>query len=186
MKAPIPRYLILLVAAVLSVIATASFNSPAQAQFTEVDEVYIVPYLIPLDANGERIVTVKANQHVVLGARWGACTPGLALAFAQGAVVYYEIDGMPLPSSSIEDRGYWDWPVPVVSDQGNSCMNKTDTGWFVFWRYDYGAMPIGVHSGYLHYSRHQQFIDGGDYDQDGRPDKHTIDGEVLFTIVVVE
>jgi hypothetical protein len=160
-----------------------TMGSPALAQ--ENNSVYIIPYLIPL-VNGERVVTVSPDQEILLGARWGACTKGLSIAFAKTATVDYVIDEQAIFTSLDESRRYWGLPpVPVASQGESPCMNNSDTGWQVYWEYSIGTLSPGDHPANFGYWNDHLQIDGGDYDGDGKPD-HGWEGTYIDFIIRVE
>lgn len=168
-----------------AIITTATALSPALAQSTQDNEVFIIPYLIP-EVNGQRIVYVSPDAHVVLGARWGACTPGLARSWIGSANVYYEIDGEPLPLSH-HQREYWTSPQVLDTGQPEKCILPTEAIWVVYWRYEYGTMDPepGEYDVFFHYWGDRPVVDGGDWDEDGKMDVfRDVNIEVEFTIVV--
>jgi hypothetical protein len=177
------KILVLLPVALLTTIA---FYSTAFGQAEEGDEVYIIPWQIPQDENGNRVVTVREDQTVILGARWGACTRGLAQAWSRNANVHYQIDGNPLLASTRDGRAYWTRPQAVARGE-TGCVNGSSIIRFVFWRYEYGTMAPGPHEVYIHYWIGHQLVDGGDWDGDGRVDHYPDWGlEVPFTIIVLD
>jgi hypothetical protein len=168
----------------LVLLAAAAYTAPsAHAQDNE--EIYIIAYRIPQDENGDRIVTVNGDQSIVLGARWGACTRGLAQAWTNDANVYYEIDGIPLLATPRDSRPFWQRPEPYPFGNPARCIPHTDTIWMVYWRYPLGTLSPGIHEGYMRYWADHQIVDGGDYDGDGAVDHlEGVFADVPFTIVV--
>jgi hypothetical protein len=172
-------------ALLLVLVIMISLVSPAFAQ--ENDSVYIIPYLITPDENGERIVTVSPDQEILLGARWGACTIGLTIAFAKTATIDYAVDGQAIFASLDDSRNYWRLPPVQVPWQGGSpCMNNSDPGWRVYWEYSIGALDPGDHPAHFGYWNDHLQIDGGDYDGDGKPDHGWDAAYIDFIIRVVE
>ena len=107
----------------LALVIAISLVTPAFAQADE--SILIYPWLIPIDENGERVVPVSPNQVILLGARWGACTRGLAQAWAKTANVAYEIDGHPIFTTLTESRQYWSQqPVPVPAPEDIACQSR--------------------------------------------------------------
>jgi len=156
----------------LALVIAISLVTPAFAQDDE--SILIYPWLIPIDENGERVVQVSPNQVILLGARWGACTRGLAQGWAKTANVAYEIDGQPIFTTLTESRQYWSQqPVPVPAQEDSACVNNTDTAWWVYWEYELGTLDLGDHSAHFDYWNDRLAIDGGDYDGDGKPDKYS-------------
>jgi hypothetical protein len=103
-----------------------SLGPPAFAQDDE--SILIYPPRIPVDENGDRVVEVLPSQVILLGARWGACSRGLAKAFSQTADVSYEIDGQPIFMSLKESRQYWSHsPFPILEPEETACVNNSDT-----------------------------------------------------------
>jgi len=159
----------------------------ATPAFGQDDEpILIYPRLIPPDENGVRVITVSQSQEILLGANWGACSEGLAQLWAKTANVAYVIDGQPIFTSLKESRKYWSSPpIPVLSPGPTSCLNKSDTGWWVYWKYDLGTLSPGDHPAQFDYWNDPPKIDGGDYDGDGKPDKFG-SWHIDFIIRVVE
>ena len=146
----------------------------------------IYPYLIPRDENGERVILVSQNQNIRLGAKWGACTLGLSLAFAKTANVAYVIDDQSILTSLGEASRYWSLPpVPDTSPGESTCKNNTDTGWWVSWEYPLGTLSLGDHPAHFDFWNDRLQIDGGDYDGDGKVDRWE-GTHIDFIIWVVE
>jgi hypothetical protein len=171
---------------IFTLVIAISLATPAFAQDDE--SILIYPWLIVPDENGERIIKVSPNQVILLGARWGACTRGLANAWAQTAYVAYEIDGQPIFTSFDESRQYWSWPpIPLPIQEDIACVNKTDTGWVVYWEYELGNLSIGDHPARFDYWNNLlQIIDGADHDGDGKPDRGGLDWSIDFIIRVAD
>ncbi len=155
---------------ILALVIAISLVTPAFAQDEE--SILIYPWWIPVDENGERVVQVSPNQVILLGARWGACSRGLAKAWAKTADVTYEIDGQPIIMSLDESRQYWSQsPEPEFNPEGwSACLNNTDTGWWVDWEYELGSLEPGDYPAHFDYWNDHLHLDGGDYDGDGKPD----------------
>lgn len=148
--------------------------------------VVIYPWQIPPDQNGERVVTVKFGQPVVLGANWGACTRGLVTAFAVTSDISYVIDGRLVLRHPRLSRLYWDFPPEAVTFPGASaCVNNTTQVWTLSWAYDLKPLSIGDHPAHFQYKNDYVHIDGFDNDGDGKPDRFDFSLDVDFTIRVV-
>jgi hypothetical protein len=126
--------------------------------------VVIIPYLSPSE------ISIFSNQEVILGARWGACTRGLARVAHSSARLGWFMDDVPLFSSQKEVSQYWGTPFP--DDIGeNTCIAGVGTHtWWSHWRYSLGELDDGVYTIRLHYWLTRPTIDGADYDGDGKPD----------------
>lgn len=170
---------------VLLVIVILSAAIPAFGQSPETVTIY--PWQIPLNQNGERVVTVTRNQQVVLGASWGACTRGLATAWAMTSDILYTVDGLPLLPSSKLARNFWGLPPePVTYPGASACVNTTTQIWTIFWAYDLRRLSLGDHAVHFEYWNDQLHIDGSDNDGDGKPDHFDFELAVDFIIRVVE
>ncbi len=155
--------------------------------FAQGDEVLIYPWFIPQDENGDRIVTVTTGDTILLGARWGACTNGLAQAWARTANVVYSVDDNLLISLE-ESRALWRRPIPAPIGTPGYCLNQSETGWFVYWVYELGNLPAGDYPAHVEYWNDQVPLDGGDFDGDGKVDIYQprFSRIIDFTIHVVE
>lgn len=165
-------------------IAATSIVSVAFAQSDNGEQVLIYPWQIEPDENGNRIVAVTSDQIILLGARWGACTRGLAQGWAATADVAYAVDGQSIFLNEKESRDYWSRPVLGDFIGENRCVNPTDTLWFVDWSFELGKLSPGDYSVGFDYWNDHKFPDGGDYDGDGRPDLFEFARSIDFTIHV--
>lgn len=169
----------------LLIIVVLSIAIPAFGASQE--PVVIYPWQIPLNQNGERVVTVNLGQPVVLGANWGACTRGLVTAFAVTSDISYVIDGRPVLRNPRLDTLYWDFPPEAVTFPGASaCVNKTTQVWTLTWSYDLKPLKVGDHPVHFTYKNDYVHIDGFDNDGDGKPDRFDFELRVDFIIRVVE
>lgn len=176
------RKLILPILLVIALMSMSVSASPVQAQEEE-ESILIYPWQIPEDENGDRVVTVTSDQIVILGARWGACSKGLAQAWARTASVMYSMEGQPLFFSQKESRVYWSRPVAVEGAPIETCVNHSDTAWYVYWEYQLGNLPPGDHTARFDYWNDHLAIDGGDYDGDGKPD-HFQDWSIAVDFII--
>ena len=165
---------------------TVAFYQAPKPRAEDTGEAYIIPWKIPFDESGNRVITVNQNQPVVLGARWGTCTRGLGQAWPNHANLYYEIDGSPLLPDVRDGRAFWTAPEPSPLWDPTPCIPHTDTVWGIFWRYPIGTLTLGSHEGYLRLWIDHQVVDGGDFvDGDGLIDHYRgVLFEGTFTIVV--
>ena len=108
--------------------------------------------------------TANAGDTVVLEVGWGACTRGLAQAFARAAQVAWSIDGVPFPTTPV-----WTNPEPVTAAGPSPCVNGTLTGWRTYGQYPTTFEPGEYIVSVVVWTTHA-FLDGGDYDGDGKPD----------------
>lgn len=141
------------------------------------EDVLIYPYRIPIDENGERIVTVQADQNILLGAGWGACTYGLVLAWTKTANVLYTVDDISLVTLKESRKLWYLEEITQPSSTEVYCVNNVKlneegeyTGMWAYWVYELGPLPPGDHLATLMYWNDKVPIDGGDYDEDGKPD----------------
>jgi len=146
------------------------------------DPVYIIPYL------SEEHVYVNPNQDIILGARWGACRPGLVQASLPVIHLDWEINGVTLFDPQHDVAQYWGAIEQDYSFDTSLCKMKTEAIWLSYWRYELGQLDVD--NNYvinLVYSLDRPRIDGIDEDLDGRPDIYqgTLQDSTI-TIHVVE
>lgn len=166
---------------VLCLMSLTVISSIAKAETTE--EVVIIPYFIPPDEEGNRIVTITQNQFVILGVNWGACTKGLAQVWAKTAEVQVESGGQ-LLFPTITSSQYWSFPVVYESDI-SVCVMHTESAWRVQWRYPLGLLTIGDHVYHMDYWNDIIHFDGADYNSDGKMDFFNFRDSYDFTIRVI-
>jgi hypothetical protein len=130
-------------------------------------------------------ITVSTDDTVVLGARWGACTKGLAQAWTRTSYINYTINGEPLFSSQKEAREYWGRPYPVMNLEPDNCVNGSETIWIVAWEYELG-LNEGDYQVHFEMGTTHPFHDGFDSDGDGKPDPQVFDIQFDFEIIVIE
>lgn len=152
---------------IILLLMTGIFSAHAQ----EETSVFIIPWQIPEDEFGNRIVEVTADQTILLGARWGACNKGLTQAWAKTATIMYSVDGQDLFASEKESRQYWHAPVVHPNGDPSRCIPHTETVWMTYWQYEFGPLEAGDHMAHVSYWNHGVPVDGGDYDGAGGPDK---------------
>lgn len=117
--------------------------------------------------------SVSVGDTVLLGARWGACTSGLA-RLAERAVSYdYSIDGVPLAI----DFG-WDPPVAVSWDLPGdaTCVTGPHSDgevWFLYAQHPIVFDTPGTYEIGAIVTANRTIIDGIDIDGDGRPEKYS-------------
>ena len=173
---------------VVALLIAAVLPSPVAAQADDPDHVYVLPYHIPEDDTGNRILYLDAEQHLVLGARWGACTYGLVRAWTQTAEVYYEIEGSPLLQDGQRSKDYWGKPIHWFAGANTYCVSQPgefDEYWTAYWQYDIGPLSQGTHQFFFRYSMPHPFHAGESYDS--IPGVDNAAGwimEVPFTVVV--
>ena len=153
MKKRIVVYLILCLACAL-----ASTSALAQS---EDDSVLILPWK-------QDEITVSADQELILGWEWIACTPGLVQAYLTAVHPQWSLDDEPILSDE-EASQYWG---PIESrGEGDGCLVGRGTTWGSSWRYSIGTLAPGVYEiRLLHWLDHP-VIDGGDWDGDGKIDR---------------
>lgn len=114
--------------------------------------------------------TVNVGDTVLLGARWGACTRGLAWSASKALSYDYSLDGEPLAFDFV-----WDRPIAVPPDPGfeEYCIAgpKDGTGWWIYAEYPFVFDQPGIYEIGVVISSSHRFIDGGDYDGDGKIDR---------------
>ena len=140
------------------------FNTTFAQSNTE--SVLIHPLFYP---NGSTI-TVTPDQEIILGIGWAACTPGLELSFIKAVHLDWTLsDQLVLPQDEVFQ--YWSEIREVDPVPGYTCIAGDGRFWGASWRYPLGYLEPGsyqVH--FLEWIAHP-FIDGGDYDGDGKIDK---------------
>jgi hypothetical protein len=114
--------------------------------------------------------TVNAGDTVLLGARWGACTSGLAWSARKALSYDYSFDGEPLAIDFLWDRPVvqaigpgWDEPCIAGPNDGQS--------WWIYAEYPIVFEETGVYEVGVAISSSRPLIDGGDYDGDGKIDR---------------
>jgi len=144
-------------------VATILIFAPGLAQ-SDGESVVIIPYL------SDPEIHIYSNQEVILGARWGACSRGLAQAARSSARLGWTMDGETLFSSQKEVKQHWGPSVP--EDIGDIPCIAGDGMylWRRHWRYSIGELDPGDYEIRLHYWLARPTVDGADYDGDGRPD----------------
>jgi hypothetical protein len=147
----------------LACLAAGLFSTAAFAQ-SDSEPVVIIPYLSPSE------ISIFSNQEVILGARWGACTRGLAQVAHSSARLGWSMDDVPLFSSQKEVRQYWGSPFPEDIGEFTCIAGDGTHMWWSFWRYSIGYLEPGDYEIRLHYWLARPTIDGADYDGDGKPD----------------
>ncbi len=119
-------------------------------------------------------IEVYTSDYIVLGARWGACTKGLANVGTRQTTVIYSLDGTSLVSSQKESRRYWNEPIleDVYNFEHQCVQGPTFLLWWAFWEYELGLMRAGDYEVYFEYLLDRTMVDGVDNDGDGEPDHY--------------
>ncbi len=115
-------------------------------------------------------ITVNVGDTVLLGARWGACTRGLAWS-ARNALSYdYSLDGEPLPFDFVWDRPVAEPVDPVWDDYCIAGPNDSQS-WWIYAEYPIVFDEPGDYEVGAVVTAHRPVHDGGDYDGDGKIDR---------------
>jgi len=140
-------------------------------------------FIEPPDGSVDIYVPVEDN--VVIKTVKGACTRGLANAWARQTTVMFSINDEPIFSSPEESLQYWGEVVPFQVSE-NDCANESDTIWVVYWVYSLGNLEEGRYI--IHYEEElgHTFHNGMDYDGDGEPDPVDWHVVVDFNIIAAE
>ena len=148
----------------LLVFVTATLVYASAFAQSDGEPVVIIPYL------SDPEIEITSNQEVILGARWGACSRGLAQAIHSSAGLGWAMNDVTLFSSQKEVKQYWGSPIPTDIGEESCIAGDGRQVWWMHWRYSLGYLEPGDYEIRLHYWLARPTIDGGDYDGDGRPD----------------
>ena len=119
------------------VLATAMTVAGPAAANHDNDQNGLAP-IVPWQHHGETFDVIE-GESLDIGARWGACTRGLAHSFTKSALVGIDVD---VVEGADPQVGAASWsepvnpPLPVIlPDVGELCGPEAngDTGWWVFW-----------------------------------------------------
>ena len=164
------------------VLGLSLFSVSAFAQGDDIGErVMVYPWEI-----WEGEITVSTDDTVVLGARWGACTKGLAKAWTKTSYINYVINGEPLFSSQKKALQYWGEPVQSTAPWQEFCVSASEGIWIVSWEYELGRLDEGTYVVGFEMGTEHPFHDGTDFDGDGEPDVQIYSFPFEFTIVSIE
>ena len=131
-------------------------------------------------------VVIEAGQVVIFHSGWGACTPGLVIAFERAATLHMYDNAEPF---NVEN---WNWsPIEIhlinPDSIGNCIAGDKIHLWSSSWYSPEMTFEPGVHEIHFYYVLSHQLADGGDYNDDGKIDK--IEGVIVentFNIIVGE
>ena len=123
--------------------------------------------------------TVEVGQTLLLGAHWGGCVPGLVTSFAKASILAWSIDGAPLatPATWTHAIAVTVNPHPWVPGEPDlsACVSKAAThtpyGFWASWQYPVVFSAPGDHVIRLVWTAKHPWLDGGDYDGIGGPDR---------------
>jgi hypothetical protein len=158
--------------------------SPVQAADSDDFEIW-PPFIFPPD--GSVNIYVPLGDNIIIKTRWGACTPGLAQAWTNQNDLTLLVNGVSAFLLTETSRDFWSMPVGMPLGSPSPCVNGSDTGWWVFWDYSLGALDAGTYAIHWEGNINHPFLDGTDFDGDGKPDK--LDGHhvsVDFNVIVTE
>ena len=127
--------------------------------------------------------SVGPNEDAVIHAGWGACSRGLVRSFTRAIEFEVTLDGSVILTPGDVDQ-LWG-PIEPRPDAVSACKNgKEIVG--AEWRFVLPELSPGPHEVRTTIWSKRSFIDGGDYDGDGRPDRFgPFDQETVNTIEVV-
>ncbi len=123
--------------------------------------------------------TVDVGQTLLLGAHWGGCVPGLVTEFGKASVLVWTIDGNPVAAPAAWTRAIAVQQNPHPRVPGgpdmSACVSQVAARtapyrYWAFWQYPVVFTAGGVHVIRLVGTANHPWLDGGDYDGDGRPD----------------
>ena len=158
---------------------------PGSAQEEEGGEFVIRPTRInPPDGSVD--IYVPLGDSIIIRTGWAACTRGLAQAWTKQNKISLWVNGESMFSSPDEARLFWSDPESYPFPSESSCVNDQESGWAVYWEYPLGELAEGTYT--IHYEENvdHPFLDGGDYDGDGKPDIDEWHISVDFNIIVTE
>ena len=177
------RKLFSLIACLVLVLTFGVVSGAAQEE--EGGEFVIRPASInPPDGSVD--IYVPLGDNVIIRSGWGACTRGLAQAWTNQNEISLWVNGESVFSSLRESKSFWGEPESFLLPDESSCINDVDSGWRVYWEYPLGELAEGTYN--IHYEENvdHPFLDGGDYDGDGKPDIDEWHISVDFNIIVTE
>jgi len=136
--------------------------------------------------DGSVDIYVPLGDSIIIRSGWGACTRGLAQAWTKQNEISLWFNGESVFSYPKESQSFWGEPESFLIPDGSSCINDVDSGWRVYWEYPLGELTKGIYT--IHYEENvdHPFLDGGDYDGDGKPDIDEWHISVDFNIIVTE
>jgi hypothetical protein len=166
---------------------------------TVVGLLFVPGFAVQAQTNGESVyislgvqhpdpVYVDANDYIVLGHGWGACTRGFIQAYLSAVHTEVTINGELVSAADGKDQ-HWG-PITKAPDAYwvSSCIaGNQNTSSVVNWRYPLGTLTPGEHVVHFRYWFDHPILDGGDWDGDGHLDRWG--GTFLdrtFTIIVLE
>ena len=149
----------------IALLLALAFIMAAPLAFANEDPLIVIPYI------GGPNYYAAEGQEVIIRGRWGACNRGLTTAAPYKIAIEMEasLDGQPFLAIDPPARDYWSRPEIFDGDPG-PCLIPTDTIWVTYWDYSLGQLSAGEYDVHFVYSMEKPFIDGGDYDGDGRMD----------------
>jgi hypothetical protein len=142
------------------------------------NQVLLKPTIVPHE------ITVTSEDELILHTGWGACTYGLVKAWINASNYYWYLDDESiLPAEDVNN--YWG-PItgPIEPEGPSTCIAGPGTGWVSYWTYSIGSLPVGTYEVKLTIDTDHKFLDGGDYDGDGKID-FFVDGWNASVIVHV-
>ena len=128
--------------------------------------------------------TVSAGDTVLLGARWGACTKGLAWSARNLIDMQYWIRPMGGGDDDwVKIHPEWNWqkPVPTPYEAGawpstEDCITPTEHMWYMLAEYPYVFTVPGDYEIQALSLMTRRWVDLTDGDGDGRPDHYPPSG----------
>jgi hypothetical protein len=129
----------------------------------------------------EQEISVAVGETFLIGARFGTCTRGLAVAFSKAATLELSValEGSGVEPESVPITEAWTRPlvpddVITIADPSN-CLSSAhqEFFWWVFWEQGIQFAEPGVYYVHLALGSSHQLTDGWDGDdQDGTPDRY--------------
>jgi len=112
---------------------------------------------------------VEPGEELVIRHGWLTCRRGLVKAFLMAIEEQeYTLNGVPLWGTQ-EASQYWGPIQEEWTPRLEFCMGHPSTGYRTYWEHELDLDP-GVHVLHLTLLLRHPIIDGGDWDEDGRPD----------------
>jgi hypothetical protein len=141
-----------------TVILVATTALPAGAVHDVFDEEQV---LIPWQHRGE-IFAASTGTPFEIGARWGACTPGLAQSFATASTLDLQVGDEAATWPSVSWSKAVNPETPISGADLEDCLSQVHhgTGWWVYWVTPITFNTSGCHDISLAMSINRNISDG--------------------------
>jgi hypothetical protein len=125
---------------------------------------------VTVNLSFDNTVYVNAGDYIMLTHGWGACTRGLVKLYLSAVYTEVHLDGVLISMADGKDQ-HWGPITESTNTSWASCIaGDKESGWVSNWQYPLGALSTGEYEVHFYYWLDHPIHDGGDYDNDGRPD----------------